>query len=138
MSQDENNPRALAAKEVLNLDVDAKASIDIAVANDVIPNPPPWFFPQHVSFFPDKSLLYIGLFENDLRNGPGTLILPDGTVYTGFFDNDELLDSHTDQSIKLGDQAFIEAETKAALSNTNLPIEADSLFLSPSAKTSKS
>ena len=64
MSQDENNPRALAAKEVLNLDVDAKASIDIAVANDVIPNPPPWFFPQHVSFFPDKSLLYIGLFEN--------------------------------------------------------------------------
>ena len=81
---------------------------------------------------------FIGLFENDLRNGPGTLILPDGTVYTGFFDNDELLDSHTNQSIKLGDQAFIEAETKAALGNTNLPIEADSLFLSPSAETSKS
>ncbi len=81
---------------------------------------------------------FIGLFENDLRNGPGTLILPDGNVYTGFFDNDELIDSHTNQSIKLGDQAFIEAETKAALGNTNLPIEADSLFLSPSAETSKS
>ena len=64
MSQDDNNPRTLASKEVLNLDPDAKASIDIAVANNVNPNPRPWFFPQHSAFFPDKSVLYIGLFEN--------------------------------------------------------------------------
>ena len=57
MSQDDNNPRTLAGKEVLNLDPDAKASIDIAVANNVIPNPRPWFFPQHSAFFPDKSVL---------------------------------------------------------------------------------
>ena len=53
-----------ASKETLNLDPDAKASIDIAVANNVNPNPRPWFFPQHSAFFPDKAVLYIGLFEN--------------------------------------------------------------------------
>ena len=34
---------------------------------------------------------FIGYFENDMRNGPGTMILPDGTVYRGYFKDDKLV-----------------------------------------------
>ena len=62
MSQD--NPRTLATKESLNLDPDVKAAIDISVTNNIAPNPRPWFYDNHSAFFPDKAVLYIGLFEN--------------------------------------------------------------------------
>ena len=82
---------------------------------------------------------FIGQFENDMRNGPGTMILPDGTVYTGFFENDELIDAQARMSAKQSDPAFNAAQTIAALGDTELPIEADSLFAKSTAKaTNKS
>ena len=76
---------------------------------------------------------FIGHFKNDLRNGPGTMILPDGTVYTGFFENDEIIEKEVERPTNLRIQTFNEAKTKEslALGNTELPIEADSLFGSP-------
>lgn len=72
---------------------------------------------------------FVGQFENDMRNGPGTMILPDGTVYTGFFKDDELVDtestiaaSNSDEPIAMDPEASI-----AALGDTDLPMEADSL-----------
>jgi hypothetical protein len=72
---------------------------------------------------------FVGQFENDMRNGPGTMILPDGTVYTGFFKNDELVDteatiaaSNAQESVELNAE-----DSAAALEDTDIPMEADSL-----------
>lgn len=71
---------------------------------------------------------FVGQFENDMRNGPGTMILPDGTVYTGFFKNDELIDTESTIAASNAEPATMDdAETTAALGDTNLPMEADSL-----------
>lgn len=70
---------------------------------------------------------FVGQFENDKRNGPGTMILPDGTVYTGFFENDELVDTESSLAQRQQAQELNDAEATAALGDTELPIEADSL-----------
>lgn len=71
---------------------------------------------------------FVGKFENDMRNGPGTMILPDGTVYTGFFKNDELIDTESTIAASNTEPATMDdAETTAALGDTKLPMEADSL-----------
>ena len=77
---------------------------------------------------------FIGQFKNDMRNGPGTMVLPDGTVYTGFFENDGLVDTQATMYSKQSDLAFNAAETKVALGDTELPIEADSLSSPAAAK----
>ena len=72
---------------------------------------------------------FVGQFENDMRNGPGTMILPDGTVYTGLFRNDELVD--TEATIAASNaqdtMALNEQESVAALEDTEMPMEADSI-----------
>ena len=70
---------------------------------------------------------FVGEFENDKRNGPGTMILPDGTVYTGFFENDELVDTESSLAQRQESQELTDAEATAALGDTELPSEADSL-----------
>jgi len=70
---------------------------------------------------------FVGQFENDKRNGPGTMILPDGTVYTGFFENDELVDTESSLAQRQESQELNDAEATAALGDTKLPSEADSL-----------
>lgn len=72
---------------------------------------------------------FVGQFENDMRNGPGTMILPDGTVYTGFFKNDELIDTQsTIAASSAAEPMELTAEdSAAALGDTQLPIEADSI-----------
>lgn len=72
---------------------------------------------------------FVGQFENDMRNGPGTMILPDGTVYTGFFKDDELVDTESTIAASNSEQevAMDTEESIAALGDTELPMEADSL-----------
>lgn len=72
---------------------------------------------------------FVGQFENDMRNGPGTMILPDGTVYTGFFKDDELIDTQsTIAASSATEPVELNAEdSAAALGDTQLPIEADSI-----------
>ena len=68
-----------------------------------------------------------------MRNGPGTMILPDGTVYTGFFRDDELVDTEAtlaaSRAKASGVQAGAEMDdaTVAALGDTPMPAESDSL-----------
>ena len=69
---------------------------------------------------------FVGQFENDMRNGPGTMILPDGTVYTGFFRDDELIDTESTIAASTAGRS-VELEDVAALDETTLPIEADSV-----------
>ena len=77
---------------------------------------------------------FVGQFENDMRNGPGTMILPDGTVYTGFFKNDELIDTESTIAASVTAAAELDnEESAAALQDTELPMEADSLGDKPSA-----
>ena len=78
---------------------------------------------------------FVGQFKNDLRYGAGTMILPDGTVYTGFFENDELVETEVTLSARPSDQALNDEETTAALGNTELPMEADSLAAPPATIT---
>jgi hypothetical protein len=62
------------------------------------------------------------------------MILPDGTVYTAFFKNDELVD--TERTIAASAKSAAELgneESAAALQGTELPMEADSLVDKPSA-----
>ena len=80
---------------------------------------------------------FVGQFENDMRNGPGTMILPDGTVYTGFFKNDELIDTESTIAASNAQPATMDdAETTAALGDTKLPMEADSLAAVSESSTS--
>jgi hypothetical protein len=60
------------------------------------------------------------------------MILPDGRVYTGFFKNDELID--TEHTIAASTKAAAELDNEAsvaALQGTELPMEADSLVDKP-------
>lgn len=79
---------------------------------------------------------FVGQFADDMRNGPGTMILPDGTVYTGFFRDDELVDTEATIASSNAAQEAIEnaqsqqmddADTREALGDTQLPMEADSI-----------
>lgn len=82
---------------------------------------------------------FVGQFSNDMRNGPGTMILPDGTVYTGFFKNDVLVDTESTIAASNASSASTmdEEETRAALGDTNLPMEADSLVTNAPAEVAQ-
>ena len=71
---------------------------------------------------------FMGQFKNDRRDGPGTMIMPDGTVYTAFFKNDELVaKKNTSADGKLPRYELDNDEATAAVKETGIPIEADSL-----------